>query len=162
MLENGISDICFHIQMCRIFVLPSVWTSPFSLIIPATLSPSLFMGVILQNDRCHWSCHWEGWLQEKWGGGDEKYACHCEWPDCLTPFTAKAALQAPPLPSQPAVNSFYQKNEGLTLFFWWFTIMGTFTPRAILWSEHWGNNQKIELSCGFGIDTDMPMSQLPI
>lgn len=95
-------------------------------------------------------------------GCDEQYECHCQWPDGLTPFTAKAALHAPQLPSQPAAFPFYQANEGLTLFFWWFTIMGTFTPRAILWSEHWANKQKIKLSCGFGIDTYMPMSQLPI
>lgn len=83
------------------------------------------------------------------GGCDEGYECHSEWPDCLTLFTAKAALQAPQLPSRPAATSFYQANEGLTLFFWWFTIMGTFTPRAILWSEHWVNKQKMKLSCGF-------------
>lgn len=99
--------------------------------------------------------------QERWGC-DEGYECHSEWPDCLAPLTARAALQAPQLPSQPPAIPFYQANEGLTLFFWWFTIMGTFTPRAILWSEHWANKQKMKLSCGFGIDTYMPKSQLPI
>lgn len=148
--------------MCRIFALPSVWTSPFRLgILPVFLSLSLFMGMILQNDSCHWSWQWEGWPQER---------CGVWWTIWVSlsvtrlfdTFHCKGALHAPQLPSRPAAFPFYQANEGLTLFFWWFTIMGTFTPRAILWSEHWANKQKIKLSCGFGIDTYMPMRRLPI
>ena len=85
-----------------------------------------------------------------------------KWSDGLTSFTAKVALQDPQLPSQLAAISFYQANESLTLFLCCFTIVGTFTPRAILWSEHWASKQKIKLSRGFRIDTYMPVNQLPI
>lgn len=84
--------------------------------------------------------------------------CCSKQSDGLTSFPANVALQIPQPPVQLIDFSFHYVNE--SLFLCCFTIMGTFTPRAILWSEHWASKQKIQLSRGFGVDACMCMNQL--